>query len=193
MSADAFSTLMSSTDSPLIVVTTAAEGEQAGCLVGFHTQSSISGEQYCFWLSKANHTYRVSLRSAHFGLHFLTRDDVAVAEHFGTISGGDTDKFSGIDVDTVPDIGTASAPDAGTASAPEAAPASHPAAVPLLTAIPHRMVVQRLAMLDDGGDHVCVTARVVSATTSGHFTPLRLSDVGHLEAGRKSDERAIHP
>lgn len=185
MSADAFSTLMSSTDSALIVVTTAAEGEQAGCLVGFHTQSSISGEQYCFWLSKANHTYRVSLRSAHFGLHFLTRDDVAVAEHFGTISGGDTDKFCGIDVDPVPDI--------GTASAPEPAPASHLAAVPLLAAVTHRMVVQRLAMLDDGGDHVCVTARVVSATASGHFTPLRLSDVGHLEAGRKSDERAIHP
>lgn len=169
MGEDAFSGLMSSTDQALIVVTTAAEGEQAGCLVGFHTQSGISAERYCFWLSKANHTYRVGLRSAHFAVHFLTAGDLAVAEHFGTLSGEETDKFTGVDVDTA---------DSG---------------VPLLRAVPHRMVVERLTMLDDGGDHVAVTARIASAETTGPFTPLRLSDVGHLDAGRDSGERAIHP
>ena len=41
MSDDAFDSLMASTDPPLIVVTTVAEDERAGCLVGFHAQSSI--------------------------------------------------------------------------------------------------------------------------------------------------------
>src|SRR5699024_11830417 len=48
--------LLGSADPPLIVVTTAAEGERAGCLVGFHSQASIGPQRYCFWLSKANHT-----------------------------------------------------------------------------------------------------------------------------------------
>ena len=169
MGEDAFNSLMSSTDQAVIVVTTAAEGEQAGCLVGFHTQSGISAERYCFWLSKANHTYRVGLRSAHFAIHFLAAGDLAVAERFGTLSGEDTDKFTGIEVETA---------DSG---------------VPLLRAVPNRMMVERLTLLDDGGDHVAVTARIASAETTGPFTPLRLSDVGHLDAGRDSGTRAIHP
>lgn len=169
MDEETFNDLMVSADAGLIVVTTAVENEQAGCLVGFHSQSSMSPQQYGFWLSKANHTYRVGLRSAHFAVHFLTAGDLAVAEHFGTLSGEETDKFTGVDVDTA---------DSG---------------VPLLRAVPHRMVVERLTMLDDGGDHVAVTARIASAETTGPFTPLRLSDVGHLDAGRDSVERAIHP
>ncbi len=46
MSDDAFDTLMASADPPLIVLTTAAEGQQAGCLVGFHAQSSITPQHY---------------------------------------------------------------------------------------------------------------------------------------------------
>ncbi len=169
MPESAFADLMSSADPALVVVTTAAEGEQAGCLVGFHTQSGMAPEQYCFWLSKANHTYRVSLRSARFGIHLLTRDDAAAAEHFGTLSGEDTATFSGIELD----------------------PADHD--VPLISSLPNRMVVERIAMLDDGGDHVSVIARVVSAEASGPFTPLRTSDVSHLVPGHDSDERAIRP
>src|SRR5690625_6744052 len=72
--------LLESADAPLIVVTTAAEGERAGCLVGFHSQASISPQRYCFWLSKANHTYRVALRSEHFAVHFLTRSEEHTSE-----------------------------------------------------------------------------------------------------------------
>ena len=99
MSDDAFGTLMASADPPLIVLTTAAEDEQAGCLVGFHAQSSIEPQHYCVWLSKANHTYRVGLRAKHFAVHFLTVADLSLAERFGTLSGEDTDKFEGIDVE----------------------------------------------------------------------------------------------
>jgi flavin reductase (DIM6/NTAB) family NADH-FMN oxidoreductase RutF len=169
MADDAFGDLVASADPPLIVVTTAAEGEQAGCLVGFHAQSSIDPERYSVWLSKANHTYRVALRSAYFAVHFLTVDDLAVAEHFGTVSEEDVDKFADIDVE-IDQHG-----------------------VPLLVGCPHRMVLERTAILDDGGDHVCLTTRVLAAESSGRFQPLRVSDAGHLDAGRDAEERAIDP
>lgn len=166
---DAFDTLMAAVDPPLIVVTTAAENERAGCLVGFHVQSSITPQHYCVWLSKANHTYRVALRARHFAVHFLTAADLTLAERFGTLSGEDTDKFSGLDVD-LDDNG-----------------------VPLLTACPHRMALERISMLDDGSDHVCITTTVRSANTGGDFKPLRVSDAAHLDPGHESEERAIEP
>lgn len=169
MSDDAFGTLMTSVDPPLIVLTTAAEDELAGCLVGFHAQSSITPQHYCVWLSKANHTYRVSLRAEHFAAHFLTAEDFALAERFGTLSGEETDKFAGLEVDF----------DAN--------------GVPLLRACPSRMSLERIAVLDDGSDHVCLTARVCSADTEGSFVPLRVSSATHLVPGHGSDERALQP
>ena len=169
MSDDAFSALMASADPPLIVVTTAAENERAGCLVGFHAQSSISPQHYCIWLSKANYTYRVSLRAACFAVHFLTVDDFALAERFGTLSGEDTDKFAGFEVELEQN------------------------GVPLLKACPNRMSLERIAVLDDSSDHVCLTTRVCSASTSGAFEPLRVSSAIHLEPGHGSGERAIQP
>ena len=169
MAADAFDTLMASTDPPLIVVTTVAEDERAGCLVGFHAQSSIDPQHYCVWLSKANHTYRVGLRASRFAVHFLTSADLSVAERFGTLTGEDTDKFAGIDVDL------------------------DPHGVPLLRACPHRMTLERLALLDDGSDHVCLTTRVRSAESAGHFEPLRVSNAAHLDPGHGSEERAVQP
>lgn len=169
MPGEAFESLMASLDNALVVVTTVAENERAGCLVGFHSQSSISPEHYCLWLSKANHTYRVGLRAAHFAVHFLTKDDLALAEHFGTLSGEDTDKFAGVDVD-VDQTG-----------------------VPLLRNCPHRLLLERIALLDDTSDHVCLTTRVLAAHTGGPFKPLRLSDATHLDPGHASEERAIQP
>ncbi|MGI9084874.1 MAG: flavin reductase family protein [Aeromicrobium sp.] len=169
MSDDAFGTLMASADPPLIVLTTAAENEQAGCLVGFHAQSSITPQHYCVWLSKANHTYRVGLRATHFAVHFLKAEHFTLAERFGSLSGEDTDKFAGIDVD-LDEHG-----------------------VPMLRACQSRMSLERIAVLDDGSDHVCLTARVYSAYTEGSFVPLRVSSATHLVPGHDSDERAIHP
>ena len=169
MTDDAFGTLMASVDPPLIVVTTAAEDERAGCLVGFHAQSSIEPQHYCVWLSKANPTYRVALRAKHFAVHFLTTENLDLAERFGTVSGEDTDKFAGLDLE----------------------PDEH--GVPLLAGAPHRLVLERLALLDDGSDHVCLTTRVASAAGTGSFVPLRVSDASHLDPGHDSDERAIQP
>ena len=169
MSNDSFETLMAAVDPPLIVVTTAAEDEQAGCLVGFHVQSSITPQHYCVWLSKANHTYRVGLRAKHFAVHFLTADDLEIAERFGTLTGEDTDKFEGLDVE----------------------PDEH--GVPLLKACPNRLSLERLSMLDDGSDHVCLTTRVLAARSAKSFEPLRVSRAVHLVPGHESEERAIEP
>jgi flavin reductase (DIM6/NTAB) family NADH-FMN oxidoreductase RutF len=169
MAADAFGTLMASTDPALIVVTTAAENELAGCLVGFHTQSSITPQCYCVWLSKANHTYRVGLRAAHFAVHFLAQGDLELAKRFGSVSGEDVDKFGDLELD-LDEHG-----------------------VPLLRSLPHRLLLERIVLLDDGSDHVCLSARVTSAHTEGSFKPLRLAQATDLDPGRDSHERVIRP
>ena len=132
---DVFGTLMSALDNPLVVVTTAEAGERAGCLVGFHAQSSIEPQRYCVWLSKANHTYRVALRATHLAIHFLTADDLPLAELFGDQTGDTVDKFAGLRV------------------------SPGPGGVPVLADCPHWLVARRVALLDEGGDHVCVTHR----------------------------------
>lgn len=165
----AFNNLMGSVNSALIVVTTSAEDVQAGCLVGYHSQSSIAPQHYCFWLSKANHTYRAGLLASHFAVHFLSSENRALAEWFATHSGQHTDKFADLEVET----------------------GEH--GVPLLADCPNRMVVERIAVLDDGGDHVCVTSRVVSAESPGKFTPLRIADIGKLAPAHGSNERIIEP
>jgi flavin reductase (DIM6/NTAB) family NADH-FMN oxidoreductase RutF len=169
MNDDAVETLMASADPPLIVLTTVAEEERAGCLVGFHARSSISPQRYCVWLSKANHTYRAALRATHYTLHFLTADDLPIATRFGTLCGHAVDKFAGLDID-VDEHG-----------------------VPVLMSCANRMSLERIALLDDDGDHVCLTTRVNSAVTTGRFLPLRLSSANDLEPGHPSDERSIGP
>lgn len=163
----AFRTVTIANDPALVVLTTVAEGHPAGCLVGFHVQAGIEPQRYSVWISKANHTYRVSLRAEHFALHFLTRHDIAVAERFGTRSGEDVDKFGGI------------------------ATSSDEYGVPLLEDCPHRLLLDRIALLDDGGDHICPTAAVRAASSQGRYAPLRVSDVTHLEPGHASHERAV--
>jgi flavin reductase (DIM6/NTAB) family NADH-FMN oxidoreductase RutF len=166
---DEFATLTAGLDPAVVVVTTAVDGERAGCLVGFHAQSSIDPARYCVWLSKANHTYRVGQRSSHLAVHLLTVDDADLAERFGTLTGDRVDKFA------------------------ELAVTDGPGGVPLLDRCPRRFVLRRVALLDEGGDHVCVTGAVVAAHGAGEFTPLRLARVAHLDAGHGSEERPEPP
>lgn len=166
---DAFARLMLSLDTAMSVVTTASGGERAGCLVGFQAQCSIAPVRYVVWLSKANHTLRVGLRASHFAVHFLTDADLDVAERFGTTSGDDGDKFTGCHW------------------------TGGPGGVPLLDRCPNRIVARRVALLDEGSDHVCVVVEPESAETAGPFTPLRFSAVRHLDAGHAAEERPQPP
>jgi flavin reductase (DIM6/NTAB) family NADH-FMN oxidoreductase RutF len=166
---DRFDAIMTSRDADLIVVTTAEAGEQAGCLVGFHAQSSMDPQRYCVWLSKANHTYRVAQRSTHLAIHFLTARDLALAERFGTLTGDRADKFAGLNV------------------------SPGPGGVPVLRACPNWLTVERTTLLDEGGDHVCVVTQPLTAHYGGPFQPLRVSSVGHLVPGHGSAERPDPP
>jgi len=165
MSAEVFGTLMSALDPPLAVVTTAAAGERAGCLVSFHTQSSMAPQRYCVYLSKANHTYGVALRASHLAIHFLAAGDLALAELFGGQTGDTVDKFAGLPV------------------------TEGPGGVPLLTQCPHWLAARRIAVLDDGGDHVTVTTEPVAGLADGPFTPLRVAQAGHIRPGHDARER----
>ena len=92
--ADAFEQLVSLLDYPMYVVTTRADGESAGCLVGFTSQVSIRPRRFLVGLSKRNHTYRVAQYSKHLAVHLLARRHRELARLFGSQTGDEVDKFA---------------------------------------------------------------------------------------------------
>jgi flavin reductase (DIM6/NTAB) family NADH-FMN oxidoreductase RutF len=169
MTTDAFDLIAASLDPGMVVVTSAHDGERAGCLVGFHSQSSIDPQRYCVWLSKANHTGRIVRQASTLAVHFLTADQRELAVLFGTHSGDDVDKFARCPWEEGPD------------------------GVPLLADVPRRIVGRRIALLDEGGDHLCVVLEPTAAEADGPFTPLRLADVDDLTPGHEAEERPSPP
>ena len=91
---DEFSDLVGDLDYPMMIVTAAAGGERAGCLVGFATQCSIDPPRFAVWLSRKNHTFRVAENSGVLAVHFLATADQPLAELFGGTTGDEVDKFS---------------------------------------------------------------------------------------------------
>lgn len=159
---------MSNIDPPMVVVTTAMGEERAGCLVGFHSQSSIDPGRYAVWLSKANHTSRVAQQSSILAVHFLADSQRELAAHFGTQSGDDVDKFADLPFDLAD------------------------GSVPLLVDCPNRFWGRRVVLLDEGGDHLCVVIDPIGADFAGPFRCLRLGDVSDLDASHDVTERH-HP
>ncbi len=165
---DAFDALMEALDSPMVIVTTAAGGTRAGCLVGFHAQCGMEPPIYAVWLSKANHTYRVAALADMFAVHFLSAENRALAELFGTTTGNEVDKFA------------------------QCSWSPGPGDVPLLDDCPNRIVGRRLAWLDSGADHVCLVIEldhVDHADRAPPFRPLRLSMVDDIEPGHGAEDR----
>lgn len=163
--ADDFDALVAALDSGMVVVTTAAAGERAGCLVGFHAQCSIHPRQYAVWLSKANRTYRVALAADHVAVHLLDRGDRGLADRFGSETGDEVDKFAGCAWD------------------------EGPGGVPLLAGAAGRAVLRRVAVLDVGGDHACLVGEpVLAERPAGRPAPLRLADVSGLPPGHPADD-----
>lgn len=80
-------------DPDMCVVTAAAHGERAGCLVGFSSQCSIRPVRYVVWISDVNRTFRVARSADVLAVHLLARDRRETAELFGGRSGDDVDKF----------------------------------------------------------------------------------------------------
>lgn len=163
MAHDEFDDLAAALDPAMVVLTVAADDERAGCLVGFHAQASIDPPRYAVWISRANHTFGVARRATHLAVHLLGADDVDLARRFGTTTGDEVDKFA------------------------ELAWTAGPDGVPLLDALPHRFVLRRTALFDDGvDDHVAFLGEPVDADGTGPAHPLRLAAVDDLTPGHPS-------
>ena len=54
-----FDSLVGDLDYPMFIVTACADGERAGCLIGFATQASIDPSRFLVCLSHNNRTYEV--------------------------------------------------------------------------------------------------------------------------------------
>jgi flavin reductase (DIM6/NTAB) family NADH-FMN oxidoreductase RutF len=78
---------------PMFVVTTAADGVAAGCLVGFASQTSIHPPRFLVGLSKRNQTFRVAAGATHLAVHVFDREHLDVVELFGSQTGDETNKF----------------------------------------------------------------------------------------------------
>ena len=161
----AFATIMTQLDPAIVVVTTTNGRERAGCVVGFHAQSGIEPDSLSVWLSKANHTFRVATTADVFVVHFLSEDDVDLAETFGTLTGDETDKFARCDWHEGPD------------------------GVPILDDCTDHVVARKVALVDAGDDHVCLVLHPLDVVSGGPFRPLRLAAVSHLRAGHEAEER----
>ncbi len=91
---EAFADLTGDLDYPMLVVTASAEGERAGCLVGFATQCSIDPPRFLVCLSDKNHTLRIAQHAEALAVHFLPASAIDVARLFGSETEDDLDKFA---------------------------------------------------------------------------------------------------
>jgi flavin reductase (DIM6/NTAB) family NADH-FMN oxidoreductase RutF len=89
-----FGELAGDIDYSMFIVTTAADDELAGCLVGFATQCSIQPPRFLVCLSDKNRTFRVAERADALIVHFVGAGADALVELFGSATGDDTDKFA---------------------------------------------------------------------------------------------------
>jgi flavin reductase (DIM6/NTAB) family NADH-FMN oxidoreductase RutF len=162
---DGFHDLVGSLDGPMVVVTTASDDTRAGCLVGFHTQCAMDPPMYAVWLSKANRTYRIGALADTFAVHFLGAHQHALAELFGSLRGDEVDKFERCAWQPGPD------------------------GVPLLDDCPNRFVGRRTALLDPGGDHVCLMLDPIETSSGELGSWLTLQQVLDIDPGHPPEDR----
>ena len=77
----------------MLVVTTQADGERSGCLVGFSTQVDIHPPRFLVGMSRTNHTFGVARRSDYLAVHVLARRELDLAHLFGGETDDEIDKF----------------------------------------------------------------------------------------------------
>jgi flavin reductase (DIM6/NTAB) family NADH-FMN oxidoreductase RutF len=155
---DAFHSLVSSLHYPMFIVTAAADGERAGCLVGFATQASIDPPRLLVLLSKSNRTLQVARSSPALAVHFLSRSNQGLAALFGEETGDDVDKFAGCEWREGPD------------------------GLPLLSGT-RGWVVGTVLERFDAGDHVPHLLTVTSAEIDHPGEPLDFQTVRGLHPG----------
>lgn len=91
--ASTFNQLATKLDYSMFIVTAAADGERAGCLVGFASQVSIHPSRFLACLSVKNRTFRVAQNADVLVVHFVPEEATDLAELFGGETGDEVDKF----------------------------------------------------------------------------------------------------
>lgn len=145
-------------DPVMFIITTAASGRRAGCLVGFAMQASIDPPRMLVGISRENDTHTVAAEATALAIHCPPAGAVALAELFGGESGDDIDKFE------------------------QCRWHPGPRGLPILDECPTWLVgdiVARLPM----GDHTGVLCEVVDARAGGDGPQLRYRQVRHLSPG----------
>jgi flavin reductase (DIM6/NTAB) family NADH-FMN oxidoreductase RutF len=80
-----------------IVTALGADGERAGCLIGFATQCSVKPPRFLACISRENRTFDVVGKAGEVVVHFLGRGQMPLAELFGGQTGDEVDKFEQCD------------------------------------------------------------------------------------------------
>jgi flavin reductase (DIM6/NTAB) family NADH-FMN oxidoreductase RutF len=89
-----FADLVGSLNYPVYIVTTTANDERDGCIIGFGTQSSVDPGRFLACLSRSNRTFRVAREASALAVHLVPRERTDLAELFGGETGDEVDKFS---------------------------------------------------------------------------------------------------
>ncbi|MGQ0774386.1 MAG: flavin reductase family protein [Pseudonocardiales bacterium] len=155
---DTFHDLVGELDYPMFIVTVRAAGQQAGCLIGFATQSSMDPPRFLVCLSKGNRTYRIAQQADLLAVHFVPRDAEALAELFGGHSGDEVDKFTQCAWEPGPD------------------------GVPILQECGN-WFVGRIRDRVDFGDHVGHQLEPVEAHHAGHDSFFEFHRAKHIQPG----------
>ena len=153
-----FEELVAELDYQMFIVTTAAGGERAGCLVGFATQASIDPPRFLVGLSRRNRTFAVATEAEALVVHFVPEDAGELAELFGGETGDEVDKFA------------------------RCAWRAGPAGAPVLEDLDHWFAGRVLERLDLG-DHVGFLLEPIDGEASGSQEPFTFHRAKRIDPG----------
>jgi flavin reductase (DIM6/NTAB) family NADH-FMN oxidoreductase RutF len=89
-----FEGLTGGLDYPMLIVTTSAGDQRAGCLVGFASQCSIDPMRFLVCISDKNQTCAVARHAQALAVHFPPASATTLARLFGGETGDEVDKFA---------------------------------------------------------------------------------------------------
>ena len=156
-----FNELVGLLDYPMFVVTAAAGGRRAGCLVGFASQTSIEPPRFLVCVSRSNRTFRVAREARVLAVHFLPHDAQDLAELFGGQTGDAVDKFAVCEWRPGPD------------------------GAPILARCANWFAGTILERLDLG-DHAGFLLEPIEARTGGGDSQFTFHRARHIEAGHEA-------
>jgi flavin reductase (DIM6/NTAB) family NADH-FMN oxidoreductase RutF len=156
-----FQRLVAQLDYPMFIATVAADGERAGCLIGFATQASIHPPRFLAGISDKNRTHEVALRAESMAIHLVPADATGLAELFGGETGDEVDKFE------------------------RCAWRPGPDGVPLLDDCPNRFV-GRIIERTDFGDHTGHLLEPIAAEADEESGQLGFHRAKRIEPGHEA-------